>query len=239
MRTGNFTSSEIWKLTTKDRSGKGFGKPALTYIDEKADEAIVGRSLSQNNGSRETAWGTFVETIAFTKLPFNYRLISKDRYKHSSIDNWSGMPDIIYQDCVGDIKCPFTIKSYMNLYKINSIKSFKERADEYYWQLVSNSVLTNSTFAELIIYCPYKSELDEIREAAENFDGDQNQVAFINWATDEQLPYLPDGGLIENLKIFKFEVPEFDKKMLTDCVKTSNILLKDSISNLRLILEKK
>jgi hypothetical protein len=218
MRVGNFTSSEIWKLTTRDRSGKGFGKSALTYIEEKSDEILTGRSMSQNSGARETAWGTFVEKIAFTKLPLNYRLTSSDRYKHESISNWSGMPDILYENCVGDIKCPFTVKSYMNLYKINSIESFKERTDDYYWQLVSNAILTDSDFSELIIYCPYKSELDEIREMANSYDDDQNQIAFINWATDEQLPYLPDGGLIKNLKIIKFEVPNEDKEFLIESV---------------------
>ena len=207
MRTGSFTSSETWKLTTFDKSGKNIGKPALNYIDEKAIEKVLGRSLTQQSNGRETSWGTFVEMIAFNKLPFKYRLTSRVRYSHPTIENWTGMPDTLHDNCVGDIKCPFTIKSYMNLYLINSISDFKERAEEYYWQLVSNSILTNSTHAELIIYCPYKSELDEIRAEVENFDGDQNQIAFINWATDEQLPYLLDNGVIKNMKIFKFEVP--------------------------------
>ena len=38
MRNGNYSSSEIWKLTTLDKKGDSFGKPALTYIKEKQFE---------------------------------------------------------------------------------------------------------------------------------------------------------------------------------------------------------
>lgn len=39
-RIGRFTSSQIWKLTTKDRTGKSFGAPALTYIEEKEPKEV-------------------------------------------------------------------------------------------------------------------------------------------------------------------------------------------------------
>ena len=44
-RIGRFTSSNIWKLTTSDRSGKNFGASGLTYIKEKSAERYLGRSV--------------------------------------------------------------------------------------------------------------------------------------------------------------------------------------------------
>ena len=36
----------------------------------------------------------------------------------------------------------------------------KENHPEYFWQLVSNAILMNVSFAELIVYMPYKDELE-------------------------------------------------------------------------------
>jgi hypothetical protein len=60
-RIGRFTSSNIWKLTTKDRSGKSFGPPALTYIEEKKGERCLGRSLDLGKDSQSTIWGKLAE----------------------------------------------------------------------------------------------------------------------------------------------------------------------------------
>lgn len=53
-RIGRFTSSNIWKLTTLDRSGKSFGAPALTYIEEKRAERSLGRSIDLGKQSQAT-----------------------------------------------------------------------------------------------------------------------------------------------------------------------------------------
>jgi len=76
LRIGNFTSSNIYKLLAKDRSGKGFGKPALTYIEEKNMERILGRSLATESDARPLQWGKLCERFVFESLSTAYTLCS-------------------------------------------------------------------------------------------------------------------------------------------------------------------
>ena len=68
-RHGNFTSSSIYKLLSKDKSGKGFGTPALGYIEEKKIERRLRRSITTDSYSRDMAWGLFLEQRVFSLLP--------------------------------------------------------------------------------------------------------------------------------------------------------------------------
>lgn len=225
-RIGNFTSSNIWKLMTTDRSGKGFGKPALTYIEEKKMEIRLGRQLQNEVSSHETSWGNLVEQRAFDLIPLGYRLESKVRLIHPTIERWTGAPDLANEDTTGDVKCPFTLKSFCTMIDLfNDLERFKEEKPEYYWQLVSNSILANKEYAELIVYVPYKNELAEIREMANNFDGDQNKIAWVNWAQDDDLPYLIEGNYYKNINVLRFKVSETDKAELTSVVKKALELL--------------
>ena len=87
----------------------------------------------------------------------------------------------------------------------------------YYWQLVSNSILCDRPKALFVVYVPYKGELDRTRELAENTTViDPNKVAFVNWAMDDELPYIPDDCKeVKNINLMQFDVPEEDKEMLT------------------------
>lgn len=217
-RIGNFTSSKIAALMTNDRSGKGFGKPALTYIEEKNMERRLGRSLTEEINARPTTWGKMCETIIFSLLSLAYVLSSNKTIKHPLLP-WSGSPDGEKgDDTVMDIKCPFTLKSfcqlvhalYLGFTGIEAIKYIRENhpdGETYYWQLVSNAILTGKRFAELIVYCPYQSELEVIRTYCE---GDKR--AYWIWSSeDTELPYLIEGGYYQNINIIRFEVPEEDK----------------------------
>lgn len=231
-RIGNFTSSEIGKLMTKDRSGKGFGAPALAYIDEKNMERRLGRSISTEIGSRPTSWGNMVELQAFNLLGLKYKPTSKETISHGTIPFWCGSPDGFYEDengiTVYDIKCPITLKSFCQLTDSKTIEDLRENhkeGDTYFWQLVSNAVLTNARFAELIVYCPYQEELDAIRELASNFDGNQNKIAWIGFAQDDDLPYLIKGNHYHNLNIIRFEVTAQMKAELTQRVMAAGEML--------------
>ena len=226
MRTGYFTSSSIWKLTTRGRNKVDFGAPALTYISEKKMELKLGRSLNSEITSHPTSWGNLLERRTFDLLDMDYKLVSKDRLVHPEITNYSGAPDCIKKNVVVDIKCPFTMKSFCELVDINSAEMFKEECPEYYWQLVSNAILTSSQYAELVVYCPYIYELKSIRSMVDDFDGDSSEFNWIKYAKDNQLPWLNEGFNYKNLNIFTFEVPEIDKQLLTksviDAVKVLN-----------------
>lgn len=225
---GNFTSSEIHKLMSSNKAGDSFGAPGLAYIQEKRFEIRLQRRLNTETTSRPTSWGNLVERRAFDLLSMEYQLESTTNLKHPTIEGWTGTPDLrnIKQQAIGDIKCPFTLKSFCEMVDtFGDVESFKKTKPEYYWQLVSNAIITDMPKAEIVVYCPYLIELDAIREMANNFEGDQNKVAWVNWANDSDLPYLIEGGYYKNLNTFTFDVPEADKQALTERVKMAIQLL--------------
>ena len=226
-RIGRFTSSKIHNLMKRDRSGKGFGAPALTYIEETNMARRLGRSLTNETNSRETSWGKCLEPIAFDKLGFDYELVSNVTLTHPDIPYWCGSPDLIKPGTVGDIKCPMTLKSFCQLIdhalldntgqvadQIKKIRADHPSGEAYYWQLVSNAILTNSQFAELIVYVPYRADLPIIRLTAL----DNDDYKWIGYADDYELPWLNEGGHYHDINTIRFEVPQSDKELLTDTV---------------------
>lgn len=235
-RIGAFTSSEIVALLSKDKSGKGFGKPALTYIQECNMERRLGRSLTDEVNAHPLIWGKLIEGRVFDFLGLEYTLTSTDTITHPTIPFWAGSPDGgKYQPkTVIDIKCPITLKSFCQLVDaglaggIEQIREDHKDGDKYYWQLVSNAILTGSDRAELIVYMPYQSELADIRHLAAGVDAAlMGKHYWIAMAMDDELPFLLDGGYYKNLNVFGFDVPEADKKLLTDCVLRAGEMLID------------
>jgi hypothetical protein len=232
-RIGRFTSSKIAALLSVGKDKVSFGKPALTYIEEKNFERKLGRSLSSETSAKPTSWGKLLEKRVLEELlGTEYRPCSAESIEHPELKNlWAGSPDAEKFDdgkTVVDIKCPFTLKSFCQFATCASIDEVREKhpdGEDYYQQLVSNSTLTSSKYAELIVYCPYKTELAAIRELAANFDGDQNQFYWIDRSADNELPYLIEGGQFKNLIIFRFEVPQSDKDFLTKKVIAAGNLL--------------
>lgn len=236
-RIGNFTSSEIYRLMTSDRSGKGFGKPALEYIKEKNMERRLGRSISTEVDSRPTTWGKFLEPRVFELMHESYDYNSDKTIVHPDFPYWAGSCDGVKFDkekTVYDIKCPSSLKSFCGLVDPlytnpeNAIEAIRENhtdGDKYFWQLVSNAVLTDATYAELIVYVPYQSELNDVRDMAYNHDSITNKLLWIYQSEDTDLPFIRDNGFYKNLNVVRFEVkPEF-KMQLTDRVIEASKLL--------------
>lgn len=247
MRNGNFTSSEIVALT---EGVKGFIDAGYTYIEECNMERRLSKALNDEASAKPLSWGKFVEQIAFGKLPLNYRLISRDTIVHPKYGCWVGTPDGDTIDTVTDIKSPYTRKSFCQLVQplydgltgieaMNAVrngytdaKGFKHKkhrdGDKFYFQLVSNSILTDKEYAELIVYMPYQRDLDFIREETANYDGDQNKLAWIQFATDDDLPHLVNDGYYKDLNIIRFKVPQEDKDFLTSRVEMASKYLIDA-----------
>lgn len=226
-RVGNFSSSEIWKLT---KSGRGkneyFSQTALTYIREKIFEKKLGRSVS-NGGGIESLWGTFVERYAFNKMQeidLSLQLVSFDqRFFHTKIERWSGVPDVESRKRVGDIKCPFTLNSFCSLVQIiesGDLERLKSDKPAYYWQLVSNGILTNKSTAIFIVYCPYKKDLQEIKNDAFLQD-DYSRIY-----NERNCPYLLEEMEYKDLNYFEFDIPYQDIDFLTERVFEAVKLLK-------------
>ena len=208
------------------------GKPCIDYISEKNMERRLGRSLTTESNARPLVWGKLCESICFDLLGLEYKLCSQESITHPEINYWSGSPDGNKFDdgkTVIDIKCPTTLKSFCQLVQpiydgftgneaIEIIRKNHKDGEKYYWQLVSNAILTNSKYAELIVYVPYLSELESIREIVRNYDGNQNPLAWINFSADCELPYILNNSYFHNINIIRFEILESYKILLTQKV---------------------
>lgn len=213
------------------------GTAALTYIEETNMERRLGRALCDEVNARPLTWGKLIEARAFDLLGLEYSLVSKETIQHPIIKFWSGSPDGTKEDTVGDIKCPMTLKSFCQLVDplyngltgmdaMNAIRENHKDGDKYYWQLVSNAILTGSKFAELIVYVPYYSELQEIKVMAQMVDTSElSKHYWIAMASDGELPYLVDGRYYKNLNVIRFAVPQSDKDLLTDYVTRAGEML--------------
>lgn len=229
IRAGRFTSSTIHYLMKKGR-GSAPSVATQSYIEEKIMERKLGRTLNADLSSRATVWGHVLEKRLSTLLDvFEYNYCSDETIQHPTIPSWVGTPDFITSDRVVDAKCPFTLKAFCQLADIaisGDAEELKEEKPEYYWQLVSNAILTNKSKAELIAYCPYQSELQDIRDATELADeGEQNKLAWINFSEDDDLPYLVEGNHYKNMYKFVFDVPQDDVEALTSAVVEASKLL--------------
>jgi len=233
-RIGNFTSSEIAALLTNGRKAGTLGAPALTYIAECNMERRLKRPLEKESNARPLSWGKHCEKRVFELLPIEYKLMGSDTISHPTIEYWKGSPDAerhITDKAVVDVKCPITMKSFCTLVDplyegldgreaMLRIREDHKDGDKYFWQLVSNAVLTNTKWAELIVYCPYESELEDIQLATQMYEQDEAyKYMWINYARKDELPWLPDGGYYKNINVIRFEVMDRDKIELENRVR--------------------
>lgn len=228
------------------------GESAHTYIRECNWERRLQRPLENDSWAKPLTWGKLCEQFVQQSDLFGmeYAQRSDDPIPHPEIEYWSGTPDMQHDETVCDLKCPHTLNSFCTLVQplVDGLEGIKamdalrfgyvdqkgdkhkkhDNGETYYWQLISNAVLTNSTFAELWIFCPYFSQLQAIQDLAEKQDGGViSKYYWIGNATKEELPSVPDGGFYENLYCIRFEVPQSDKDFLTARVKQAGALLEN------------
>lgn len=232
-RAGNFSSSKISKLMSNDRSGKGLGSPALTYIEEKRMEKKLGRQLEQEKTGRSAAWGQFIQDRVTNVLLDNGCKPTKNvRRAHPTIENWTGAEDYLRENAIGEVKC-FELKHFVKVHEAASMgwAVLRDECPDVAWQLVSNTILAlangliTESKAELTLYVPYREELDAIRSEADQGDIPY-EFQWIKYAKDEELPYLIKGKAFENLTSFQFDISDEDRQLLTDRVILANKFLK-------------
>lgn len=249
LRHGNFNSSEIVALTKMNRKGDNFGEAAITFINQCNMERKLGRSLDGELDSKPTNYGKFTEPLLFSMLQEDYDYNSSETLVHPDFDMWVGTPDA-FKKCtpktVVDAKCPYTVESFCKLVgplyeglegmdAMNALMNGytakngleqppHKEGKKYYWQLVSNACISGATHAELIVYCPYESEIEVIQKVA--VESGNPSVYFIASGSKESLPYIKDDGFYQNINIISFEIPQEDKNLLTQTVdKASKYLI--------------
>lgn len=275
IRDGNFNSSTIVALTScgtrkmtadekaewkKDhpRSTKELiedpntlGEAALTYIQECNWERRIEGSLDNESNAKPLAWGKLCELYVQSKNEYvdlmEWEQRPDEPIAHPEFDYWTGTPDMTNTDTVGDIKAPFTPKSFCTLVQpiidgmegVEAMKAlrfgYKDKkgfehkkhpdGEKFFWQIVSNACITGKPYGELKIFCPFQSQLNEIRALAQQQDGAGGRFYGIAMSPDEELPHLPDGGFYKNWYSIRFPVPQSDKDALTARVKLAGALL--------------
>lgn len=218
LRTGSFTSSEIGALMSEGKAKGSFGAPALTYIEEKNMERRLGRPLKNEPDAKPLDWGHLCEAFVLEMLGIEYSTQSKQTLVHPDFDYWAGTPDSVcygeYNTAV-DVKSPFTLKSFCQLvdgWKANGIQGIRDNhkdGEKFYWQIVSNAILTKCAEGELIIFCPFESQVSSLVQRG------VDQYDWLMYAGMENLPWIPDGNeSYNNLNKFRFPIPEADKLAL-------------------------
>lgn len=235
-RIGNFTSSDIYRLMSNGKAAGSFGAPFYEYIEEKRMERRLHRSLTADVDARATSWGKLVEKRCFDVLPIDYTLCSDVTLSHPEISYWKGTPDAVTTEAVADVKSPSTLKSFCQLVDpyydktgkllhegltIEAVRENNKDGDKFFWQIVSNAILTGKNKGELIVYAPYQEELPDIRMLA---DG-KPEYYWIWSASDDQLPYLIYGGAYKNCNVIRFDILQRDKDALTERVLEAGKLL--------------
>lgn len=216
IRIGRFTSSNIYRLM-------GTEKVMMTYILEKKREQRLGREIGKEETARPLAWGKMGELFVNKHhLGLNYDKVSNKPKLHIS-GMFAGSEDVVAEspkdDLVGEIKCPWTRTSFCELVDIiehQDVEYFKSEQPKHYWQIVSNSILTNRKHGEYIVFQPYDQEYEQIITLIEHIDDFeiQKELQWIIHANPDSLPFLPNESGYKNLNKFKFEIPEKDKILL-------------------------
>ena len=244
LRIGNFTSSEAFKLTKKDKSGKGLGEPAIRYIMQTNDERMLGECIDEEADAKPLQWGKLIEPMVHDKLGLEYTFCSDITKAHPTIPYWVGSKDgtrEIAERTIIDYKAPTTKTSFVGLvrplyqgftgydamiairdgYTYNGFKYPKHKdGEKYFWQQVSNAIIDDVEWGELIVFMPYQRELIEVQ----NLIGDDRRY---NWITNnpDAVPCLKDDSMFKNLNIIRFKIPQSDKDFLTECVTAAGAYL--------------
>ena len=210
---------------------------AHEYIAEKKIERKIGRSINLVKQTRATLWGHYLQQRVHDKLSEHYQLIDDKTIKHPTINNWVGSPDNYNkkESVAGDIKCyePKKFTEYVDCLtfckKQNDVLVFKETYPQEYWQLISSSILLNCENIEAIVYIPYFSELQEIRQSVLDLDAEdeKKKYGFIAYSHYNELSWIADGCGYKNLNIFRFVAPQADKDFLTNRVLSASKLLEN------------
>lgn len=227
-RIARFTSSQLHRLFTPAK--------AKTYTAEKRYEHKLKRSLGAETFSYPTSWGRLMELyVNETYLPVSWKMEHKTTIVHPTIEAFAGSPDIIATELVADEKNPYTLKAFCELVENCGLgyNVFKKEHEDYFWQLIGNSILTDKKRVALIVFCPTLEELPKIAEFIENMEGiDEFEY---KWIYDEitykeplkmKIPYLLPESDYKNLNIFEFDVNESDQTQLIELINKYSPLIK-------------
>lgn len=164
-RCGKITASEIYKIMGKGRNKDAFfSQVGESYLISKVAEILT---LEPNNGGRLNTnamdWGITEEpdaVEAFKKINPHlkidyYGVISPKFYEYNEM--CGGSPDAVFEALTGDngiieIKCPYNSAEHIKHLRITDAAALLQVAPEYYWQMVSLMLFTESRIGYFVSY---------------------------------------------------------------------------------------
>ena len=152
-RMGRFTASEIWKLFKKDRSGKGWGQTARTYIEQKAIERVT-MFIPDTFTSYQTNHGIHYEDEARDMFFLLTGLVVKSSGFNTYKEYAGGSPDgYIDEHTLFEVKCPVDARVHMidNLQYPPSL----DHKSEYWIQMQANMLFTYAMQTWYVSYNPH------------------------------------------------------------------------------------
>lgn len=157
LRHGTFTASEIWKLMTEPRSkSEAVSKTAETYILEKVHEKLTGKA-KMGISNFATEWGIENEPVAmkwYAKLT-GHSLSESVLCFHKELEGFSCTPDtFVNEDGLCEIKCPANGANHLKHCFITTDEYFKKEHPEYYWQCISQMVITEKKWCDFLSFDP-------------------------------------------------------------------------------------
>lgn len=223
---------------------------ALTYIIECNMERRLGRSLESEENARNLTYGKVAEVyVSDNKLGVGCNTNLSEATAHPDYTFWVGSIDYTKPDTAGEIKCPKTLKSFCQLvdpfyiggltgldfmlalingWEHNGV-AYPKHPDgkKYYTQIVSNACIHGKAKGELLVFVPYLSEIEELREICRNWEvlEEMHKYSWIINAAANELPYLKEDSIYKNVTAIEFEIPQADKDFLTSKVIAASKLL--------------
>ena len=153
-RSGKITSSELYKIMIEERGGKDtIGEGAKTYLLTKVSESFGGQSAPAVGQALD--WGTDLEPVAI----FHYEKLTQLKVDAAPFieynEYYGGSPDgIVNTDGVIEVKCPFSSVNHFKHGMIETEDDFKNVVPNYYYQCLSNMLVSGASWCDFISYDP-------------------------------------------------------------------------------------
>lgn len=153
-RNGKITSSELYKIMVEERGGKDtIGEGAKTYLLTKVAESFGGKSAPAVGQALD--WGNDLEPVAIS----HYENITQSKVDAAPFieynEYYGGSPDgIINSEGIIEVKCPFSSVNHFKHGMIETEDDFKSVATNYYYQCLSNMLVSGAAWCDFISYDP-------------------------------------------------------------------------------------
>jgi len=167
VRLGRITSSKVHVLMAE----KSLSEGAMSYIYQKAGEAITGHTTEEDSDVVEdenTAWGVMNEPLALNKFGMKMglkylvtqKLIFDPVSRTSSTPDalWIIAPSVLQEDCYNvatvEVKCPRKYHRFFPLFACNTAEDLLKKHRPYFWQVIDQMIVCGAAIGYFVVYNP-------------------------------------------------------------------------------------